>query len=72
MLGSDLQLGFSNGKFFFVRGSGSLPLLKKPLLDPTILDNFCPVSHLPFLKKVVGKMIVHKLQRTLDEVDYLV
>lgn len=30
-----------------------LPLLKKPLLDLTILDNFYPITYLPLLGKVV-------------------
>lgn len=42
-------------------------LLKKPLLDPTILHNFCPVSHLPFLRKVTEKVIALQLQRFLAE-----
>lgn len=46
-------------------------LHKKPSLDSIILDNFCPVSNLPFLGKVVDKVVVKQLQRTLDEADYL-
>lgn len=33
------------------------PLLKKPLLDSTLLDNFQPVSNLPFWGKVVEKVV---------------
>lgn len=42
------------------------PLLKQPLLDST-----CPNSHIPFLEKVVEKVLAWQLQRVLDEVDYL-
>lgn len=34
------------------------PFLRKPLLDPTILANFCPMSNSLFGGKVVEKMIV--------------
>lgn len=34
----------------FQRSPG-LPLFKKLFLDPTCLDNFCPIFHLPFLSK---------------------
>lgn len=37
------------------------PLLKKPSLNLTVLDNFCIVFHLPFLEKVVAL----QLQRIL-------
>lgn len=33
------------------------PLLKKPNLDPSVLSNFRPVSHLPFLSKVLEKVV---------------
>lgn len=38
------------------------PLLKKPLLDPTMLNNFSPVSNFPFLEKVVEKVIMLQLR----------
>uniref|UniRef100_A0A8D0DWT2 Reverse transcriptase domain-containing protein n=1 Tax=Salvator merianae TaxID=96440 RepID=A0A8D0DWT2_SALMN len=47
------------------------PLLKKPSLDPTVLNNYCPVSNLPFIGKVVEKVVAFQLQRSLDEADYL-
>ncbi len=33
------------------------PLLKKPHLDPAVLSNFGPVSHFPFLSKVLEKVV---------------
>lgn len=34
------------------------PLLKKTHLDPSVLSNFRPVSHLPFLSKVLKKLFL--------------
>ncbi len=42
------------------------PLLKKPQLDPSILSNFRPVSHLPFLSKVSEKVVFLQLQSFLQ------
>lgn len=39
-------------------------------MDPTILDNFLPVSNLPLLGKMVEKLIWLQFQRTLEEADY--
>uniref|UniRef100_A0A8D0A4W1 Reverse transcriptase domain-containing protein n=1 Tax=Sander lucioperca TaxID=283035 RepID=A0A8D0A4W1_SANLU len=43
------------------------PLLKKPNLDPTVLSNFRPVSHLPFLSKVLEKVVFIQLQAFLQQ-----
>ena len=37
------------------------PLLKKPNLDPSILNNFRPISKLPFLSKVLEKVVSAQL-----------
>lgn len=42
------------------------PLLKKSNLDPTILSNFRPISNLPFLSKILEKIVFKQLN------DYLV
>ncbi|KAL0174050.1 hypothetical protein M9458_030018, partial [Cirrhinus mrigala] len=42
------------------------PLLKKPNLDPSILSNFRPISHLPFLYKLMEKLVVSQLQSHLQ------
>jgi len=42
------------------------PLLKKPSLDPTILSNFRPISHLPFLSKLMEKLVFSQLQSHLQ------
>lgn len=42
------------------------PLLKKPHLDPSVLSNFRHVSHLPFLSKVLEKVVFIQLQTFLE------
>ena len=41
------------------------PLLKKPNLDPSILANFRPISQLPFLSKVLERVVYTQLQSYL-------
>ncbi|KAM9313572.1 uncharacterized protein KZ484_025051 [Pholidichthys leucotaenia] len=43
------------------------PLLKKPHPDPSVLSNFRPISHLPFLSKVLEKAIFIQLQSFLED-----
>ena len=43
------------------------PLLKKPNLDPSVLTNFRPVSNLPFLSKVLEKVVCIQLQSFLED-----
>uniref|UniRef100_A0A669DDM8 Reverse transcriptase domain-containing protein n=1 Tax=Oreochromis niloticus TaxID=8128 RepID=A0A669DDM8_ORENI len=42
------------------------PLLKKPNLDPSILSNYRPISNLPFLSKVLERVVFRQLQSFLD------
>ena len=37
------------------------PLLKKPSLDPEVLNNFRPISHLPFISKVLERIVSSQL-----------
>ena len=37
------------------------PLLKKNNLDPNVLENYRPISNLPFLYKILEKVIFHQL-----------
>ena len=46
-------------------------LLKKPSPDPSVLDNYWPVSNIPFLGKVLEHVVISQLQGFLEEVDYL-
>ena len=36
------------------------PLLKKPSLDKNLLKNYRPISNLPFLSKILEKVVLHK------------
>ena len=37
------------------------PLLKKPSLDKNLLKNYHPISSLPFVSKILEKVVLHKL-----------
>ena len=41
------------------------PLLKKENLDPSFLSNFRPISKLPFMSKVLEKVVLTRLQTFL-------
>lgn len=41
------------------------PLLKKPTLDPDVFANYRPISNLPFLSKVLEKVVAIHLQEHL-------
>ena len=41
--------------------------LKKPLLDKNLLKNYRPISNLPFLSKILEKVVLHKLLSHLQE-----
>ena len=43
------------------------PLLKKPGLDSTVLANFRPISNLPFLSKILEKIVYSQLMDFLNE-----
>ena len=43
------------------------PLLKKPSLDPEVLRNYRPVSNLPFVSKVLEKIIAAQLSSYMRE-----
>ena len=43
------------------------PLLKKPSLDKNLLKNYRPISNLPFLSKILEKVVLHKLLSHLQE-----
>ena len=42
------------------------PLLKKSSLDPNVLNNYRPISNLPFLSKILEKLVLHQLILHLD------
>ena len=43
------------------------PLLKKKNLDPLVLSNFRPISKLPFMSKVLEKVVFNQLQEVLQK-----
>uniref|UniRef100_A0A3B5Q121 Reverse transcriptase domain-containing protein n=1 Tax=Xiphophorus maculatus TaxID=8083 RepID=A0A3B5Q121_XIPMA len=42
------------------------PLIKKPGLDPFLLSNFRPISKLPFMSKILEKVVYNQLKAYLD------
>jgi hypothetical protein len=48
-----------------------VPHLKKPSLDNTILKNFRPVSNLPFISKIIEKVIASQFKAHLADHDIL-
>uniref|UniRef100_A0A803TNY3 Reverse transcriptase domain-containing protein n=1 Tax=Anolis carolinensis TaxID=28377 RepID=A0A803TNY3_ANOCA len=47
------------------------PILKKVTLDSLLLNNYRPISNLPFLGKVLERVVASQLQEFLVETDYL-
>jgi len=43
------------------------PLLKKTSLNPSVLNNYCPISKLPFLAMLLEKVVLNKLSAFLKE-----
>lgn len=40
-------------------------------MDPTILSNYCPISNIMFLSKVVERVVAEQLQVFLDAAEIL-
>ncbi|KAF7246415.1 Serine/threonine-protein kinase RIO3 [Varanus komodoensis] len=47
------------------------PVLKKASLDPEMATTYRPVANIPFLGKVLERVVAGQLQALLDETDYL-
>uniref|UniRef100_A0A803T068 Reverse transcriptase domain-containing protein n=1 Tax=Anolis carolinensis TaxID=28377 RepID=A0A803T068_ANOCA len=47
------------------------PVLKKASLDPANLSNYRPISNLPFLGKVLERVVASQLQGFLEDTDFL-
>ena len=43
------------------------PLLKKPRLDMNDLKNYRPVSNLPFVSKIIEKVVASRIEDHLDK-----
>jgi len=42
-----------------------IPVLKKPNLDPADFTNYRPISNLPFVSKIMEKVVANQLQSFL-------
>ncbi len=42
------------------------PILKKTNIDPSLPQNYRPISKLPFMAKVLEKVVVNQLSAVLD------
>ncbi len=47
------------------------PLLKKRNLDNTVLSNYRPISNLPFIGKIIEKVVFNQLNNYLNSNGYL-
>ncbi len=47
------------------------PLLKKCHLDNTMLSNYRPISNLPFIDKIIEKLVFNQLNKYLNSNGYL-
>ena len=45
------------------------PRLKKSSLDPDVMNNYRPVSNLPFVPKIIEKVVNARLEEHLREID---
>ncbi len=43
------------------------PLLKKPNLDPSVFSNYQPISKLPFISKILEKVVANQLVTALNK-----
>lgn len=49
----------------YLKNASVQPRLKRPNLDSSDLSNFRPISNLPFLAKILEKVVLHQLQSLL-------
>lgn len=58
---------FFSGTFpNFLKTAVVNPLLKKSNLDKTILSNYRPISNLPFIGKIIEKVVFNQLNKFLS------
>ena len=59
---------FQSGKFPSVLKTAMVtPLLKKANLDKDVLKNYCPISNIPFLSKVLEKVAAKQIYQHLEQ-----
>ena len=61
-----VNLSFTQASMDGLKNAIVLPLLKKPSLDPNVLSNYRPISTLPFLSKVIERIVLKKLNDHLS------
>ncbi len=44
-----------------------IPLLKKPTHNPSLLENYRPVSHLPFIAKTIERVVFNQVSAFLTQ-----
>ena len=65
-----INLSLSSGKVpSSFKEAKIIPLIKKVSLNPAILSNYRPVSNLPFLSKVLERVVLHQLFAYFTEND---
>jgi len=64
VINSSLHTGVFTSQF---KRAVLTPLLKKTGLDPNELKNFRPVSNLPFISKILEKVVLNQLQQHLSQ-----
>uniref|UniRef100_A0A3B3HJ88 Reverse transcriptase domain-containing protein n=1 Tax=Oryzias latipes TaxID=8090 RepID=A0A3B3HJ88_ORYLA len=64
MINTSLETGYMPQSFKY---AVVIPLLKKPSLDPSILANYRPISNLPFISKILERVVVKQLYRHLQD-----
>ena len=62
-----INLSLASGDISGLKESVILPLLKDAKLDPEILKNYRPVSNLPFLEKLLERVVLRRLNLHLDK-----
>lgn len=68
MVNCSLQMGVFPTSF---KTAVVKPLLKKSNLDPNVLNNYRPVSNLPFLSKILEKLVFNQVNDFLNTNDIL-
>uniref|UniRef100_A0A3B3TA27 Reverse transcriptase domain-containing protein n=1 Tax=Paramormyrops kingsleyae TaxID=1676925 RepID=A0A3B3TA27_9TELE len=64
VLNSSLKLGYVPKPF---KMAAIRPVLKKPNLEPSVLGNYRPISNLPFISKIMEKVVVRQLSSFLQK-----
>ncbi len=64
IVNNSLETGIFPNAF---KKAGVKPLLKKPNLDYSLLNNYRPISNISFLSKILEKIVLQQLNQFLDE-----